>query len=162
MIKVAFDVGGVLSKYPEIFRALIRKLTQGNVGQVVEVHVISDMHPKEKIIELLKLNEFIVEDDGDSWPMNHHLGMIQKQNVHSADYDTHCEGSKTLLLEELGIDMFFDDFIGYLAPGGAPVRLLVMPDHEKPYYADSWKMPPGEPEFGRRRFTKRQTKGRDT
>lgn len=148
MIKVAFDIGGVLSKYPEIFRALLAKLTEPGVGQVVEVHVISDMHPKEKIIEVLTLNGF--------------MGYFTPERVHSADYDEYCEGCKAILLEELGIDVFFDDFIGYVTPGGAPVRLLVMPDHEKPYYADSWKMPEGEPEFGRRRFTKRQTKGRDT
>ena len=50
---------------------------------------------------------------------------------------------KAVLLSELKIDIFFDDFIGYLAwdssLGPAPIRLLVMPDPYKPYWADSWK-----------------------
>ena len=146
-MKIAFDVGGVLSKYPEQFREMIKALRSPTWCASSEVFVISDMHPKEKIVEILQLNDF--------YPL------IPDANIYSADYNAHGEGCKAILLEELKIDMFFDDFIGYVVAGGAPIRLLVMPDAEKPYYADSWKMPDGEPTFGRRMYTKKQAKGRD-
>ena len=152
-MRIAFDIGGVISKYPGEFRALITALNRdGNT-----IFVISDMHPREKIIEVLRLNRFIDEDDGQ-------FGLIQEHNVISADYDAHGEACKAVLLERLGIHMFFDDFIGYVTPSvGAhrSIRLLVMPDHEKPYYDDTWKMPDGEPTFGRRTYAKKQAKGRD-
>lgn len=131
-MRVAFDIGGVLSKYPETFRALIKKFGPP------EVYVISDMHPKEKIVALLKLNDI------EYW----------EPNVYSADYDQYGEACKAILLDELKIDLFFDDFIGYVAIPGQykTIRCLVMPDAELPYYADTWKMPEGEPVFGRRTY----------
>lgn len=73
-----------------------------------------------------------------------------KHRVHSADYDSHGELCKTVLCEELGIDMLVDDFPGYVADGKF-VRLLVMPNPMEPYYHDDWKGLPGDPLFGRRR-----------
>lgn len=131
-MKVAFDIGGVLSKYPETLCELISCL------RPEDVFVISDMHPKEKIVELLRLNRVGI------WPAN----------VYSADYDQYGEACKTILLDELKIDLFFDDFIGYVVIPGRhkTIRCLVMPDAELPYYADTWKMPEGEPVFGRRTY----------
>lgn len=156
-MRVAFDIGGVLSKYPGEFRELVNCLVRG----ANEIHVISDMHPREKIIQVLRMNHFIADDP---WPLDERA-LILEENVHSADYDTHGEACKAVLLEQLGIHMFFDDFIGYVAPRvgeHGTIRLLVMPDHEKPYYNDSWKMPDDEPIFGRRAYSKKQVKGRDT
>ncbi len=150
-MRVAFDIGGVLSKYPEIFKAMICKLGDlparraGNASW--DVFIISDM-PKPKIIELLTLNGLIEE--------------IAPANIYSADYDQHGEGCKAVLLHELGIDLFFDDFIGYTAVPAPTVRCLLMPNAELPYYADSWKLPPSDEAqmFGRRRFAGSK-KGRD-
>jgi hypothetical protein len=152
-MRVAFDIGGVISKYPGEFRSLIMDINRGGGT----VFVISDMHPRERIIEVLRMNRFIDEDDG-------RFGLIREENVVSADYNEHGEACKAVLLEQLGIHMFFDDFIGYVTPTlGAhrTIRLLVMPDHEKPYYDETWKMPEGEPTFGRRTYSKKQMKGRD-
>jgi len=55
--------------------------------------------------------------------------------------------------KELGIDILIDDFIGYVAVEGAPVRLLVMPDATKPYYDPNWKTDGSEGDFGRRTST---------
>ena len=139
-MKIAFDVGGVLSKYPSVFRPLLDAL--GAIepfGSKIEVHVISDMHPVEKVIEVLKLNEMRV--------LNH--------RVHSADYKSHGEMCKSILCEELGIDLLIDDFPGYVASGNH-VRLLVMPHPNEPYFHDDWKTDGSEGEFGRR---VRPTKG---
>lgn len=129
-MRVAFDIGGVLSKYPDIFRDLIKRMVRAGV----DVFVITDMHDMDQIEGMLTLNGF-----ESLLPF-----------THSADYDTHGEGCKAELLRELKIDLFFDDFIGYVTAGGCPVRCLVMPDASRPYYHDSWKGVPGEPEFGRR------------
>jgi hypothetical protein len=135
-MKVAFDIGGVLSKYPDIFRPLVKKLLKAEV----DVHIITDMHDLGQIDEMLRLNGF----DTSTF------------HIHSADYATHGEGCKAELLRELGIDIFFDDFIGYVAVPGCPIRCLVMPDATRPYYHESWKGVPGEPEFGRRVYKEKR------
>jgi hypothetical protein len=127
-MKIAFDVGGVLSKHESI-RILYRKLL---VTPGVEVFVISDMHPAEKILDMLQRND------------------LTGGKVYSADYTCHGENCKKNLCDELEIDILVDDFIGYVAQG-KHVRLLVMPDPEEPYYSDDWLTDGSEGNFGRRR-----------
>ncbi len=130
-MRIAFDVGGVLSKYPAVFKPFMDALLTGGV----EVYIISDMHPKAKILDMLQRNGI-------------DLGAA---SVHSADYKTHGEACKAVLCRELGIDVLVDDFIGYVAEIDAPpVRLLVMPDSSRPYYDDEWKTDGSEGDFGRR------------
>lgn len=134
-MRVAFDIGGVLSKYPTKFRSLVEQFQLGGI----EVHVITDMHDVDKIYEMLLLNGF---------------GMIPKANVHSADYKTHGDGCKAELLRELEIDLFFDDHLPYMMLPDETIRCLVMPDPHKPYWAPEWKVPEGDQEFGRRFYKK--------
>jgi len=136
-IKIGFDIGGVLSKYPEIFRALIRKLSNpepAGLPNSFEIHVISDMHDVKAMYKMLLTNNIIINEN----------------NIHSADYKTYGEYCKTKLCKDLGINIMIDDFIGYLAEGDF-VRLLVMPDPKKPYYNDSWLTDGSEGDFGRRK-----------
>jgi hypothetical protein len=130
-LRIAFDVGGVLSKQPDIWRAFINAVDPNQI----EVHIISDMHPVEMIIDTLNKNSF---------------DKISRCNIHSADYDHYGEMCKAVLCERLGIDILIDDFIGYVAVPGATVRLLVMPDSDAPYYHDAWKTDGTEGSFGRR------------
>lgn len=127
-LKIAFDLGGVLSKH-----ACLRQLYL-SLSQVEEIRlfVISDMHNVEKIKNMLQMND------------------LPTCNVYSANYEKHGEKCKQVLCEELGIDMILDDFIGYVAQG-KQVRLLVMPDPDEPYYSDDWKTDGSEGNFGRRR-----------
>lgn len=131
-MKIAFDVGGVLSKYPEQFKPLLEALHKSRSN--IEVWIISDMHPEEKIIDMLELNAV----------------HFYKHRVRSADYAKHGEMCKAILCEELGIDIIVDDFPGYVATG-YHVRLLVMPAPAQPYYHDDWKTDGSEGNFGRRR-----------
>ena len=130
-MKVAFDVGGVLTKYPHVFKPLMHALHFSNGD--VEVFIISDMHPKQKIVDMLALNSLNFFED----------------NVYSADYEKHGEMCKAVLCKELGIDLLVDDFPGYVAMGDH-VRLLVMPHPKEPYFHDSWKTDGSEGCFGRR------------
>jgi len=132
-LKLAVDLGGVLSKYPDIFKKLLFSFDP----RYIDVYIISDIHPKEKILEALALNYFD--------------NFINSDNVFSADYDKYGEAAKAVLCKELEIDIFIDDFIGYLSDKGAPVRLLVMPDSSRPYWSDDWKTN-DEVDFGRRKY----------
>jgi len=129
-MKAAFDIGGVLSKYPAIFKPLMLALMAAGH----EVHVITDMHDRDASMKMLLMNGF---------------SFIPAEHVHNADYALHGELCKAVVLRELGIDIFFDDFPGYLTIG-CPVRCQVLPDPHKPYYAPEWKTDGSEGDFGRR------------
>lgn len=128
VLKIALDVGGVLSKYPKIFQKLLEALDPTKV----EVYVVSDMHPKEEIVRALEDNDMA----------------IKPANVYSADYHKYGEHCKAKLCESLGIHILVDDFLGYLADG-QHIRLLVMPDSTKPYWSHDWKTDT-QSDFGRR------------
>lgn len=129
MLRVAFDIGGVLSKYPSIIGAMMQALTKGGA----EVCIITDMHDPQQARRMLDEN-----------------GVNAATPLHCANYAAHGEMCKAVLCEQLKIDVLVDDFIGYVAEKGAPVRLLVMPDVNLPYWADEWKTQPEDGEFGRR------------
>lgn len=131
-LRIGFDLGGCLSKYPATFRQLFLALRD---APGVEIYVVSDMHPVEKIQKMLTDNGFF----------------LPKERVLSADYQTHGELCKAVVCREMMIDILVDDFIGYLdTKGSPPVRLLVMPDSGLPYYADQWVTDGSEGNFGRR------------
>lgn len=119
-MRIAFDIGGVLSKYPDKFRHLIPTLQASGC----KIFVITDMHDVDKIYNMLVLNGFY----------------IPKDHIYSADYKTHGEGCKSELLRELAIDLFFDDFMGYMMVPSDTIQCLVMPNPYKPYWAEEWKV----------------------
>lgn len=131
MIRVAFDVGGVLSKRPEVFVPLLKAL---EASPDVTVFVVSDMHPQARIIDMLARNGILIDPE----------------RIISSDYETHGELCKTVVCKDLKIDLLIDDFPGYVAQGDH-VRLLVMPDPSRPYFADEWQTDGSEGDFGRRK-----------
>jgi len=140
-VRIAFDIGGVLSKFPDVFRPLFRRLALPPAcitvleSEPIELFVISDMHDKDKMGMMLLQNGFD----------------LRPSQIHCADYKAHGEDCKAVLCEQLGIDILIDDFPGYVCQIGSPrVRLLVMPDPSQPYYADEWKTDGSEGDFGRR------------
>jgi hypothetical protein len=136
-LNVAFDIGGVISKYPDEFRRII-KVFQDTPD--ISVYVITDMHDRTEVLKQLKDNNIEVDDF----------------MVYCADYEKHGEFCKAVLLRDLRIDVFFDDFAGYVqwdsSFGPAPIRLQVMPNGFKPYWSPDWKC--SGPEFGRRVYKK--------
>jgi hypothetical protein len=123
MLKVSFDIGGVISKHPAIFRELCQILKDH-----CEVSVITDMHDKPAVLKILADNGF---------------GMIPPERVHIADYVKYGEMCKAVILKEQKIDIVIDDFAGYLAwdsrLGEAPIRLLIQPNAFLPYWSPDWK-----------------------
>ena len=129
-LRISFDIGGVLSKYPEVFRPLIAALQKGGVW----VYVITDMHQHAQSVRF-------VQDNGYDIPA---------ERILNADYNEHGEGCKEKVIEEHGIDVHIDDFPGYCAHTRC-VSLFVWPNPERPYYADDFVTDGSEGDFGRRR-----------
>lgn len=138
IFRIAFDIGGVLSKYPDKLRILIQALA---ASDQVELFVITDMNDADHIHALLKTNGF---------------DFISDANIHMADHARHGELCKAVILKELQIDMLIDDHQGYCqwdsSLGPAPIRCHVQPDPFKPYWDDQW-VSKDNVEFCRRRYT---------
>ena len=138
-MKIAFDIGGVLSKYPKEFKEVISHFA----GEHENIFIITDQHPKQEVLETLRINGF---------------DFILADNVYCADYAKYGEMCKAIILRDLKIDILVDDFMGYLqwdySWGKAPLRLLVMPDAQSPYWKEDWELLNDTPEFGRRVYSK--------
>lgn len=138
-MKIGFDIGGVISKDPYTFQDLMLSLS--DTPYFNDLFIITDQHPKDKVIQVLKDN---------------HFEFINPDNVYCANYEKYGNMAKVILIKELGLDIFFDDFDGYLqwdsSFGPQPLLLKVMPDAYKPYWHENWKQEGGD--FGRRKYDK--------
>lgn len=113
-MKLAFDIGGVLGKYPGVFLPLIAALQSGGA----EVYVLTDIPEKETAhTHLAKY--------GYSFPAD---------KIVCADFATHGERCKAVLIKEYGIDVLVDDHPGYCTDSGC-VALFVWPDPHLSYEA---------------------------
>lgn len=115
-LRVAIDIGGVLSKYPEYFMTLIEMMKP-----MADIYFLTDM-PVKAAESMLAANGIGPE----------HGTLL------CADFATYNESCKLVLCEVYDIDVFFDDHMAYLSKGRA-LRLLVMPDLDRPYYAKTWR-----------------------
>lgn len=130
-ITISFDIGGVVSKYPEIFGPIIRRL---QTDPEIQVLFLTDMHDLNQSKKILEMNG---------------ISVLPGEIINS-DFINFGEACKAIDCIKHNIDLHIDDFPGYVAEG-ATVRLLVMPDIKRPYYADSWKTDGSEGDFGRRK-----------
>ena len=112
-IRVGFDIGGVLSKYPEVFKPMIEAL---NAHPAFEVHVLTDV-PAPRSIELVHKNGY----------------QVPAERIHTANYPLHGSNCKARKVEELGLALLIDDHLPYLENVKA-MRLHVMPDSSKPFF----------------------------
>jgi len=118
MVKIAFDIGGVLSKYPDLLRPIYLALQN---APDVDVYVLTDRMEHSKSLSLLRDNGFPCE----------------AERLLCADYTQYGEKCKAVLLRDLAIDIMIDDYPAYVS-SDCPLRLLVMPDTTRPYLAESW------------------------
>jgi hypothetical protein len=113
-MKMAFDIGGVLGKYPDVFILMISALQNGGA----EVYVITDIPVKQTAQALL----------------NRYGYNIAPEMILCADFQKYGERCKALLIKEYGIDVIIDDHPGYCADSGC-VSLFVWPNPHAPYEA---------------------------
>jgi len=129
-LRISFDIGGVLSKYPHVFRPLVAAL---NAADNVEVYVVTDMHDHDKSVRMVQENGYD----------------IPAERVINSDYARHGEQCKEMAIRQHNIDIHVDDFPGYVAHT-ACVNLFVWPNPREPYFADDFKTDGSEGNFGRR------------
>lgn len=119
-IKIAFDIGGVLSKEPSIWRRMIDTLQRGGA----EVYIITDMPDRQEVLDLVSSNGFDVPEE----------------RVLTADYNSHEDRCKQILIKEHSIEVFIDDYAGYVAAASEEcVSLFVWPRPNKPYNSKDFK-----------------------
>jgi hypothetical protein len=114
---VAFDIGGVLSRYPEKMKALMHALMAGGV----DVRIVTDIN-HSKAIELLHLNGF---------------GFVPDEKVHSGDWSVDGDLCKTNVCTEIGVDFLIDDRPDYCAEGDF-IGMVLSPRPRVSYYAKTW------------------------
>lgn len=132
-LRISFDIGGVLSKYPAVFKPMVDALQKGGA----EVFVLTDMHDHEQSVRFVRDNGYDIPAD----------------RILNSDYDAHGEDCKAVLIKAHGIDVHIDDFPGYCAHTEC-VSLFVWPNPEQPYYHDDFKVE-GNDSFGRRKKSRR-------
>lgn len=128
--RVSFDIGGVLSKYPHVFRPMIEALQKGGA----EVYVLTDMPDHEMSTKFVRDNGFDIPAD----------------RILCADYREHGEVCKAEMIAKHGIQLHVDDFPGYCAHTKS-VSLFVWPNPDEPYYHDDFVTHGAEGSFGRRK-----------
>jgi hypothetical protein len=116
-MKIAFDIGGVISRYPAPMKLLMQALMDGGV----DVHVLTDMCP----------------DDAHTCLHDNGFEFIPNDNVHSADWTQHGDRCKTEVIHREGFDILIDDRPDYCAEGDF-IGLVLSPRPQKPYYATEW------------------------
>ncbi|MDQ3834306.1 MAG: hypothetical protein M3315_11900 [Actinomycetota bacterium] len=129
-LRVSFDIGGVLSKYPQVFRPFVAVLQAGGA----EVYVLTDMHDHDQSVRFVQGNGYD----------------IKPENVLNSDYAEFGELCKAKIIRDMGIDIHVDDFPGYCAHSEC-VSLFVWPNPSEPYYHDEFKTDGSEGTFGRRK-----------
>lgn len=133
-LRVAFDIGGVLSKRPDVFRPLVAALQAGGV----EVFVVTDMPDHEQSVRFVRSNGYA----------------IPAANILHGDYAAHGEACKAETVKKNNLHLLIDDFPGYasaVATETDAVSLFTWPDPRRPYYADDFQTDGKEGDFGRRR-----------
>lgn len=116
-LRVSFDIGGVLSKYPHVFRPMVSALIKG--GAVV--YVLTDIPDHAKATKLVWDNGFHVDAD----------------HVLCADWNEHGDSCKAEVLKAHGIHLHIDDFAPYCAHGEC-LSLFAWPNPELPYYHEDF------------------------
>lgn len=158
-MKIGFDIGGVLSKYPNEFKKLLDILRLGRYDNFsrhlmyedVDIFIITDQHPIDKVQQVLYENDLLSKHEPTGIFT---FGRFSPENIYCADYEKYGNMAKAILIKELGLDIFIDDFDGYLqwdsSFGPQPILLKVQPDAYKPYWHPDWKCDGGD--FGRRKY----------
>ncbi len=111
MIRISFDVGGVITKYPSEFVAIIDALQK---SKIIEVFILTDMDYQATKKILIK------------------CGLKFKlQNILNADWEKYGERCKKVLIEKHNIHVHFDDLPSYCQ--SSAISLFVWPNNDIPF-----------------------------
>lgn len=121
MIRIGFDIGGVIGKYTEEMVALMKACAR---SELFEVYVITDM-PRALALAALRANGIPFDEN----------------TLLCADFAKHGDLCKAVLMEEHRIDIMIDDRPDYITQG-VKIGLCVMPRPHIPYIHPDWKMVP--------------------
>lgn len=116
-MKVAFDIGGVISRYPFEMKKLMLSLIKGGV----EVCIMTDMNA----------------EDARNAVLENGLDFIPTDQIYSCDWSRHGDLCKSKMIESLGVDILIDDRPDYCAAGDF-IGLVLSPRPDKNYYHDTW------------------------
>jgi len=116
-MKIAFDIGGLISRYPEQMTTMMRALIAGGV----EVYIITDMNQQDALTACRENN----------------LDFIPPERILSGDWSKCGDRCKTVLCEEHEIDIMVDDRPDYCAEGNF-IGLVLSPRPQVLYYAPGW------------------------
>ncbi len=121
VLKVAFDLGGLISRYPGEMKTLMACLIRSGA----EVFILTDMNhiDARRAITENNLGGFISAD----W----------SKHILSADWSKHGDLCKTILMEMHKINILIDDRPNYAAIGNF-IGLVLSPRPHVPYYHNTW------------------------
>ena len=117
-MKISVDIGGVITRWPDKIRPMLERL-QGYPG--CTVYLLTDMAPSSDPEAKVAKFGFVRGIDYDE--------------ILCADYATHGEQCKAVLIREHGIDIHIDDYPSYCVTDSDCLTLFVWPRPDKPYDA---------------------------
>lgn len=85
-LRVALDIGGVISKYPDVIRAFAQALTAGGA----EVYVITDMLDHARVCATLARNAFDFIDPASTAPTTRPTARAARRCCSATSRSTSC------------------------------------------------------------------------
>jgi hypothetical protein len=134
-VKVAFDIGGLISRYPNMMKELMSSLIRGGS----EVFILTDMNPRDALAACREngLMGFIGHKGIPKSMDVEHDWSIRESWILSADWSRHGDLCKSELMELYEIDILIDDRPDYAASGDF-IGLVLSPRPDVPYYSPEW------------------------
>lgn len=118
VLRVGFDIGGVISRYPVEMKAIMWALVLGGA----EIYIVTDMNPTDAAAACR-------ENDLDT--------IVPADHIISANWSDHGDLCKTKVIERLKLDFMLDDRADYCAAGDF-IGFVLSPRPHVPYYHKTW------------------------
>lgn len=111
MFKISFDLGGVVTKYPKEFVAIIKALQK---SEDIKVLILTDMclGNAKKILDKIGLE-------------------FEDKDIFCADWNRYQEECKAIIIRKEQIDLHIDDLPSYCQ--SSAISLMVWPNNQLPY-----------------------------
>ncbi len=131
-LTIAFDIGGVISRYPEKMKQLMAVLIKGGAL----VYILTDMNPVDALAAV-RANGLMHLIGHDRLLSDPYFQSARNRYILSANWSRDGDLCKTRIMEDEGIDFLIDDRPDYAAKGDF-IGLVLSPRPDVPYYHESW------------------------